>query len=97
MKLPAWFWMLAHLIWISQTIVIPIKVAHQVNALANIGKGLWWDIHDENIVAGMLVIDRLITVVNVVLPLIQSGYLAMQGHKTHCVTLRIEDNRPSNE
>ena len=97
MKLPAWFRMLTHVIWISQTILNPIKIVYQVNGLANIGQGLWWDIHDENIAPAMQVIDSLVTFVNVVLPMIQSGYLAMQGHKTHCVTLRIEDNRPYNE
>ena len=97
MKLPAWFTMMTHVIWICQTILNPIKIAHQVNGLGDIGKGLWWDIHDENIIAAMQVIDNLWLLANMILPMIQSGYLTMQGRKTHCVTLRIEDNRPANE
>lgn len=72
------------------------KVIHHINALGDLGTGLWWRVDEEALRPIFQVLDACWLVSGIVGPMCQSGYLAWRKFDTHGVVITIGDNRKSN-
>ena len=63
-----------------------------------LGKGLWWSVHDPYCLMIANIFGNIGGfVLSIIIPLVQSHFLACQGFRTHHVTFQITDNKQSRE
>ena len=73
-----------------------VKILCHINALTDLGNGSMWTVNDETINRYLQIHDYVWLAFALVLPAIQSGYLAYCKYDNHVVIFSVSDNRRAN-
>jgi hypothetical protein len=98
-----WFVVISWIHVALQCMAMLIPNMMMLNALLDVGKGRWWNVHDHGYSYSKPlyylaeIFGKSYTEIFLVFifPLFQSHLLACHGFRTHCVTFQITDNKES--